>query len=363
MYLDNIFIANLLQLINDGYVTIRQHPSENLFILNYTHRTQWERKWTKETIMCRGLVIDKQYQVVAQSFKKFFGINETDDTKIENLPNEVPLITEKMDGSLIIVFVYDGKLIVSTRGSFESEQAIWATRWLRDKSVKASDFIDGYTYVMEGIYKQNRIVVDYGDYEGLVLLTIINPDTNEEFDYNKVYQVGSYLGIDVVKQIYITDINKVVEMLPTMSDNEEGFVCKYSNGLRVKMKGESYRRLHLLITGFSSKSIWECLMNGQDIDEILNLVPAEFALWARQVRAKLLNQYIEVNNFVKGVYEMVVSLPTRKEQAMVLMKEYKKVSGLVFTLLNNKGDIKSIDKAVWKMIEPEYELPFKKEIV
>ena len=44
----------------------------------------------------------------------------------------------------------------------------------------------GKTYLFEIIYPENRIVVDYGDYKGLVLIDVIDNETGksdlQEFD-------------------------------------------------------------------------------------------------------------------------------------------------------------------------------------
>jgi hypothetical protein len=59
---------------------------------------------------------------------------------ISNLPNEIPKITEKLDGVLGILYPENNKVAISSRGSFTSEQAIWATGWMRQKGFTIDDF-------------------------------------------------------------------------------------------------------------------------------------------------------------------------------------------------------------------------------
>ena len=58
------------------------------------------------------------------------------------------------------------------------------------------------------------------------------------------------------------------------------------------------------------------------------------------------------------VHAKVVNLPTRKEQAIMIKEIAGNVAGVVFNILDNKD----IEKGIWKMCKPRYELPFKTEL-
>lgn len=336
-----------------GLLSCRKHPTEDLYIWNYTPQCQWENIWDEYTMICRGLITDGQHNIIARPMPKFFNINTTEDTHIENLPNEIPIITEKLDGSMGINYYINGKVYVATRGSFESEQALFATDWMQ-KRYTQKDFLEGYTYVTEIIYPENRIVVSYGDTRELRLIAVINNESLLlEIDHT---EEARRIGMNYAR-IVNKSINEMVEYLKTTKENEEGFVLKYSGGLRIKAKSAEYFRLHRLVTGFSSRSIWECLMTGQDIESMLYAVPDEFMDWVRETKTKLMRQHADINYYAQMAMQSVEKLPTQKEKALVIMNEYKDISGLVFSLL--KGH--DIDKSIWKMIEPEFELPFKKE--
>jgi RNA ligase len=61
---------NIIQLIEDGYLMCQKHPTEDLWIYNYTAKCQYERIWCDITLSCRGRIIDKDGQVVAVPFRK-----------------------------------------------------------------------------------------------------------------------------------------------------------------------------------------------------------------------------------------------------------------------------------------------------
>ena len=87
-------------LIEQGYITSQTHPSLPLTIYNYTAKAQFDRYWNDATLHCRGLVLDADYRPVARPLPKFFNLSEYQGT----LPDGVPNIYEKLDGSLIILF-------------------------------------------------------------------------------------------------------------------------------------------------------------------------------------------------------------------------------------------------------------------
>jgi len=202
----------------------------------------------------------------------------------------------------------------------------------------------------------NRIVVDYHGAKELRLLAVINTGTGEELDHIKEAQ---RLGVKSSQRI-----NKTVDELVNICNDEsikgtemEGFVLRYSSGLRVKIKVVDYIRLHRMITHFSSKVIWEILAKGETIAAYLEQVPDEFFQWAKEKERELKDKYAEIYKDIVLGYNDVRDLPTRKDQALKIMKDYKAVSGGIFSLLDDKQA--NLNDYIWKMIKPEYELPFK----
>ena len=118
------FDLNILnKYISDGLVVKNDHPTLPISIYNYSRTCQYENKWDEITKACRGLILDQEGNVVAKGFDKFFNIEEH---KPEEIPNEPFEVFEKLDGSLGILFWYQGKWILATKGSFTSDQAVRA---------------------------------------------------------------------------------------------------------------------------------------------------------------------------------------------------------------------------------------------
>jgi RNA ligase len=336
--------------IDTGLVTEREHPTEPYVIYNYTPLCQYSKAWDEITMQCRGLILHKDTgEVIARPFKKFFNYEE----HIQNglpIPQGIPEVYDKRDGSLgILYWGTDGKPWIATRGSFMSEQAVWATEFLRSH-MDGLFFDRDFTYLFEIIYPSNRIVVNYGSYEGLDLLAMIHTKSSGELGTPDI--VGR-LGTSV----YPVPFTSFEELKARNEKNSEGFVLFWrKEGLRLKIKFEDYVRLHKVMTGLSEIGLWEMLRDGKTIAEIVVEIPDEMHAWIHSVVAPMVKQYEEIEGDATCVLMRVRSLPTRKDQALIVSKS--KYPSVVFSMLDKK-DYKSI---IWKMLRPHGSSTFRNDI-
>lgn len=338
----------------DKLITCREHENGELLIWNYTQRCQFDRIWDEITMQCRGLITDRDGRVRARPFKKFFNFGEHEGS--DSLSLDGATITEKLDGSLGVMYFDGEKYALATRGSFYSDQAIKGTEMLQELIEKYGDawIRDDITYLFEIIYAQNRIVVKY-DKEWLALLTAFHNTTGDEIPHEQ-------LPLEDIRVPRYDNFNDFKELYSLESDNSEGLVVRFADGLRLKVKWDEYVRLHRIVTGVSAKSIWECLANGDGLDEILDRVPDEFFEWVQEVKGNLEREY--ENQLFAGnvVYKWVKDLPTRKDQAIKLQEitDNRISRSIAFALLDGKDD--KIPSIIWKAIKPSYEKPFVKDI-
>jgi RNA ligase len=167
---------------NDGLLHKQTHPTKDLTIWNYSPKVQYERLWDDITLQCRGLVTNSKGDIVARPFKKFFNYEEH---KPEDIPNETYVVYEKMDGSLGILFNYEGEWILATRGSFTSPQAIKGKEILDRHDISA--WRKDNTYLFEIIYPENRIVVDYKGEEKLVVIGAFHTESGMEIPDSSLF--------------------------------------------------------------------------------------------------------------------------------------------------------------------------------
>jgi RNA ligase len=401
-----------LDILNDyiekGLVIKQVHPTLPLSIYNYSRTCQYGGLWDEITLACRGLVLDNEGNVIAKPFPKFFNYEEH---TAEEIPNELFDVYEKMDGSLGICFYYERELTyveryklwfngnyetgmeyceeivpnfddpyfhptpttkgewhIATRGSFVSEQAVKGKELLGKYNFHKLH--TDYTYLFEIIYKENRIVCDY-DFEDVVLLGVINTKTGIEVNLHsdtedvRIQNIIRNIGLNVVTR-YNTFGEGFDELKREISNSKEGYVIRFKGGMRMKIKGDEYVRLHRILTNFSTTDIWELLRSGGDMNEFLERVPDEFDKWVKSTISDLKYAHFQIceragklhDGFRYGKYGDVYPEPTKKEFAEFVMKQYVPLRSVMFAM----WDKKPYDDIVWKLIKPKWSKPFKKDV-
>jgi RNA ligase len=145
-----------------------------------------------------------------------------------------------------------------------------------------------------------------------------------------------------------------------IQDDEEGFVVRFSNGDRMKVKGEEYLRLHKIMTNVSTTAVWEMLSNGEDVLELLKDVPDEFYKKIKMYVQDLRYNHYRYGEYVGKIYQYFRygkygdrdPEPSKKEFALHLdeCKTHPKIRALCFLM----WDGKNTDKVIWNYLKPEY---------
>ena len=320
--------------VEEGWISKQLHPTLPLAIYNYTHKTQFEKFWYDTTIVCSGLILEEpSNKVIAKPFPKFFNYEEK-----RHISTDDYCVYGKVDGSLGIVFSYKNQTIVATRGSFTSNQAIKAKEILETYNIEIKP---GITILTEIIYPENRIVCKYNEEKLVLLGAYVKVDDNfievpmEELDWP--HKVECYGKADFLA-LQSKDI-----------DGEEGYVIRYSNGDRCKVKFETYIKLHRIMTGFSSKAVFECLKNGKDLHEVLKDTPDEFYANIKEFADNLKTEYGKIHQYAMQVYNAIGHIANRKKFAE------QALSTDIPDILFKMKDGKKFSDLIWKRIEPPFE--------
>lgn len=339
-------LNDIEKLYNEGYLIKSTHSTLPLSIYNYSVKTTFNGYWNDLTIMCRGLCIDIEIQeIVGRPIPKFWNYEENKHT-----PTNSYNIYEKMDGSLGIAFWYKDQWIFTSRGSFISEQAIKGNEIFQ--KLQINQLNQDFTYCFEIIYPENRIVVDYKGEEKLVLLAVINTKTGEEFNNIDLQAYGIIDFCEVVPEYFISKDKDLYSYLKQLNNpNQEGYVIKYSNGHRCKIKFEDYIRLHNIMTEISTTSVWKCLKENIPIEDILKDTPDEFFNKIKLYARELHNNYLCEDDEVEMEYSYINSF--KKEWTDKEFAEYVQhfpMKSLLFNL--RKG--KCIKEKLWDLVKPKY---------
>jgi hypothetical protein len=206
---------------------------------------------------------------------------------------------------------------------------------------------------------QNRIVVDYGDYEGLVLLGAINTKSGVEIDRAELEKLE---GFEIVKKYDgIIDFKTLKEKI---SNDAEGFVIRFKDGFRMKIKGEEYVRLHRILTQFSNIDIWEYLKEKKDLSLLLEKVPDEYDKWVKGVIKELEDEYNNILNYSLELYQEIKNKlgenMDKKEFALYVNENVPLLHKPILFLLHNNNYVKIFDY-IFKQIRPVHSKPFWKK--
>ena len=348
-------LEELNKLKEDGWLESQVHPTLPLSIWNYSRNTQFEKNWNDITLNMRGTVLDSEGNLVARGFPKFFNYEEH---KTEEIPwnDEYVYIQDKEDGSLGIVFYYAGEWHIATRGSFTSEQAIRGKEIL--KKYKTWRFSKGFTYLVEIIYPENRIVLDYGFEEKLIFLSIIV--SGKELNWNTArsfFHSAEISELDIVGTDYyhMSKLN-VAELKERNLNNQEGYVLRfYPSNFRMKIKFEDYVRLHKLRSNLNDKFVWECLSTNTPIP--LDNIPDEWDLWLKQKIREFKYNHYSIRNYVSklfdykmyGKYNDKEPITNKKEFAEWVFTQEKQYQSILFKMFDGKP----YDDIIWKMMKPK----------
>jgi RNA ligase len=282
-----------------GYIRIQNHPHfPELAIANYTEAAVYDKEWNDVTLQCRGLIYNTQTgEVLARPFSKFFNHNESTAPTI-GLKDPV-VVTDKLDGSLGILYMTpDDRWAIATRGSFDSPQARHATGVFRARYENYMGVSWGFnpppgiTYLFEIIYPENRIVVDYGHLDDLVLLGAVDIATGKSITPGRIQKSNHPWPGEVAETFTYSTYGDALAAAPR--PGKEGFVVHdLRTDERVKIKQTDYVILHRLVTGLTARRVHEAMLQGVDLDEFIAPLPDEFHDWVRDVAGRITDQ---VNN-------------------------------------------------------------------
>jgi RNA ligase len=368
-YLNTNHLAKDIEL---DYVERKESPCGNFYLLDYSRSAMFEGHYSDAVLKCRGLVIDiHDDTIVGMCLPKFHNLTEGAPHHLKQYKECIDkgmsfVATEKMDGSFGNIWYdkYQQKWRCSTRGSFESDQALWATEFLKTKDM--SSLIAGsVNIIVEIIYPENRVVVDYGDIHNLIVITSYfhfgSGDIKEsDPDRNHVTEFGPFTFAPIH---HFNSIDEIVSKCELLDGNHEGYVLRFENNFRVKVKGAAYCNLHRIISGLSTKAVWENInLNTMELNkEWLIAVPEEFRVeievYAEDMIKKIAGEYKRIYNLY---FESQIAITdacggsyTKKEYVELLRNNrYKKDFHDLLWVYGSKFDM--LIKKIWEDHKPEF---------
>ena len=257
------------------------HPTDGRVILNYS---QIDSPKTHEIVReCRGLVLDRNnnWELVARAFPRFFNWEEAGKSTTGLFKWDNCVCQDKEDGSLAIVYFYNGAWHFNTRGSFGSGEVngmgiTWRQLFeiaMKNVGFDYSCLNTNWTYLFELCSRYNKVVRDYPN-PTLFLLSVFSKEDELEWYHVKTI----YSNLNPVGDRFFCGIDRVNEFLTANANHDptfEGVVLRDKKNLRFKVKSIKYVELHRLHNNgnlATPKNLIGFIMDGEE-DEIIAYWP------------------------------------------------------------------------------------------
>ena len=357
---DGNLISQLDALTQTGL--LRYDDLGDLRVYTYTDQCVHENAWSRLTRMARGIVVDRRTkEVVARPFDKFFNLNEKPETQERRLPwKDGYRVFEKVDGWLGTLYRHLGDYRISTRGSFHSEGAEWATKFLQENHDLAG-LPDETTLVFEIVTGLTKIFVEYDD-EGLMLLAAFDRHSGDEYPWEQVVEWGERYGFRIPKT-YEHDLQDCLRIAGELDGRRgEGFVIRFNDSTRIKIKGEDYCRRARIASNLTPLAVWEAMENGVVDEDYRSKVDDDFRSRMDEIADTLESQYRIVVSQMEGDLRIVVAATggddgdakelCRTERRRKFAENSKAVNHckMMFSMLD--GKLRKFDRYVKEAIRP-----------
>ncbi len=200
---------------------------------------------------------------------------------------------------------------------------------------------------------KNRIVVNY-DFEDLILLGAIENSSAVEVPYDELKSLENEFTL--VKRYEVAETFE--ELKERNTENKEGFVIRFSNGDRMKIKFEEYIRLHRINDSLTSKMVWGVLAEGDEslLYELIKDIPDESYGVIHDYVNKLKRSHFEISELVGKYFDNILEnynyeLPDGKTFSEIVKLYPMKYSSILWRMYHGRP----YDDLVWKMLKPEFE--------
>ena len=329
----------LKKLTEEHFVKIKEY-AEGLIVLNYDQIYSPKNDITRE---CRGLILDKDFNVVSRSFDRFFNLGEQPDTQ-SHIDWNKALCHEKIDGSLIRIYNWNSTWYIATRGTAFAESVVngfgitfkelvlrginceeWEFQLVCDTSLDKD-----VTYICEIVSMENRVVKKYNQ-DALYFLSARN---NKTFEYveNESRRNIIKLGVKFPKIMCFDTKESCENVVTHLKDLDEGYVL-YQDGIPVcKIKSPVYVAVHNIRgEGLNPKRISQIVLTGET-DEYLTYFPEDEKHFLPYIEA-----FEKLKCDMSKEYDKIAHYENQKDFALEACKF--SFSGVLFSVRKSGEDV------------------------
>lgn len=272
--------------------------------------------------------------------EKFFNLNQVPDTMYSEVKDfKIKSIYNKEDGSVAsFIKLPDGSVFGKSKMSVITDQAEGIMRvYKSNESVKRFvdwTFDNDISAIFEYVSPSNKIVLRYAK-EDLILLRLRDNATGELLDLNDYLEVIGDVRVAPSETGYTLD--ELIEMA-SYTEDKEGWIVEFENGLLMKIKTDFYFKLHGLYTeDLNRENIIIDYILKDEIDDVLSKIADDLDTIERinKIIYKVKSSINKKSNEIDKLYNVFLSINDRKEFALLYNKEEN--FGYVMSMVSGKN--------------------------
>jgi T4 RnlA family RNA ligase len=304
---------------------------------------------------CRGLVLDSQnWEIVAKPMQRFFNWGEVaDEMPLFNFDNFI--VDSKEDGSLCILYYFNGQWHGNTRGSFgldnmQFQDFTWRDGFLKAMKIESWDHLNGLldpeiTYVCEFVSPWNKVVRTYAQPK-LYLLAAFRAE--KELHWDEVDNLARVVTFFLRPFRYqFKGIDEIITFLHSLESDPtfEGVVIRDHDNKRWKIKNPLYLSLHQI------RGSGDNLYNPKYlVPFILKNEGDELLTYFKEAEETFNKLKIEVDGFYNQLLDLWVKykdIENQKEFALAI-KGKTPFGSLLFNLRKNGNQTEQKLRQMWQ---------------
>lgn len=328
-------IEVLFSLIKD--TAIRYYEGRYV-LMKYLQSVTYEDVWNNWYYQTRGCVIDlEEMKLVSASMPKFFNINEKPHTSFANVVRKSNngKVTKyvKQDGSCITMS-FEDIWMVTTPGSFESKQVLWAKEYLEKKHKlflnHVKEKMPHLTFIFEYVGPENRVVVFYKESD-MVLLQVIDTRTGYIYTYEEMLRIANQFGFtpcSIVEDDIETLMIEKDNAEKYKADSIEGWVIRIDSSnetFLVKLKCTDYVQMHHMISNvLNPKWVYESMLDETLDDNIAMIENDEVKKIVVRMKEKIKEWEKSVKLELETIYHSIPSHLWIEDSTLENHREFEK---------------------------------------
>lgn len=251
----------------------RSETYPDLFVLKYKRKVFYSGNWDRYLEKCRGLVVDKDFNIVIHPFDKIYNYGIEKNAPVLSDDGKV-LAIKKYNGFMATASKYKDDVVVATTGSLDSDYAKLAREMIL-KAIPKKNFIHNTTFMFEICHSSDPHIIP--EKEGVYFLGQRDNGYNDKiYHYNTISQMVdsrfdwdyssefdneyNMLGLNIPVPTYTT-IGELKERVKNIQ--HEGYVFYHHSGVSSKIKSPYY----LINKLFARKQNIDSLLDG-DLSKI-----------------------------------------------------------------------------------------------